>query len=286
MVKNYKCNRGTIEYKIRGKGPAVLIFHGGHDSCRGYFKSDVLVDNGFSVLIPTRPGYRGTDLSVGRSCQESAFSFYTLLDTLKIDNVAVIGVSAGGPTALAFAKNHGDKVRCLILESAVTKPWFHYFTFHYWVCRNLLSAKNQGKFWHNLNEKVQKNPYQQTVKTLKLFTKENSKTVYSSYTDKEKDLIKELLFDNDSGEGFVPDMEHRAGALKMIACPTLIIHSHADASVPFSHATYAHQQIKSSELFIAPVSSHFLYLGPGSDTVLNKRLDFLKQHLYNNRSKG
>jgi len=286
MINNFKCSNGNIEYFIEGKGPAVLIFHGGHDSCRGYFRVDKLLENGYTVVIPTRPGYGGTDLSVGKSCQDAVSSFYALLDELKIKQTAVIGVSAGGPTALAFAKAYPQKTNCLILESAVTKPWFHYLTFQYWICRSLLSEKNQKKFWNNLRQKLAEDSLKLTLKTLKMFTRKNPIRVYEEYDVEEKKLIKQLLFDNDSGAGFVPDMEHRVKNIEDIICPALIIHSKDDASVPFAHAKYAYKKITTSEIFVAPVASHFLYIGPGSEDVMKKRMDFLKKHIYNLEKTG
>lgn len=72
-------------------------------------------------------------------------------------------------------------------------------------------------------------------------------------------------------------MDHRAKKISTITVPTLIMHSKNDGSVSFGHAQCAHKQIQGAELFSAPVNSHFMYIGSGSDKVLKKRLDFLKK---------
>ena len=46
-----------------------------------------------------------------------------LLEKLQISTVDVLGISAAGPTALAFAQRHPDKVRKLILESPIATDW-------------------------------------------------------------------------------------------------------------------------------------------------------------------
>ncbi|MEZ4618021.1 MAG: hypothetical protein R2867_21270 [Caldilineaceae bacterium] len=46
-----------------------------------------------------------------------------LLDTLQIPTVDLIGISAAGPTELAFAQQHPTRLRKLILESAMTTDW-------------------------------------------------------------------------------------------------------------------------------------------------------------------
>lgn len=47
-------------------------------------------------IIPSRPGYLRTPLSVDRTPKEQAEALAALLDTLKIDKVAVVGGSGGG----------------------------------------------------------------------------------------------------------------------------------------------------------------------------------------------
>ncbi|MBN2050803.1 MAG: alpha/beta hydrolase, partial [Spirochaetales bacterium] len=92
----------------------------------------------------------------------------------------------------------------------------------------------------------------------------------------EIELLKQaMVTGNDSGEGFFYDVEHRAKDIDTIRCPTLITHSRKDGSVPFSHAEHAHSRIQNSELFEAPTASHFMYFGPGSKEVLERRLAFL-----------
>ncbi|MBN2280193.1 MAG: prolyl oligopeptidase family serine peptidase [Candidatus Marinimicrobia bacterium] len=85
-----------------------------------------------------------------------------------------------------------------------------------------------------------------------------------------------MVTDNNSGTGFIYDVDHRAKNIEQIKCPVLIIHSKNDGSVPFSHAEYANKKIKQSELFVAPTDSHFIYIGQGSEEVLRKRFEFLK----------
>jgi pimeloyl-ACP methyl ester carboxylesterase len=276
-IKYYQSAKGRIEYVLTGKGPVVLFFHGGHDSCLGNFRYKALLDNGFSVLVPSRPGYSGTDISVGKTAEETAEAAAGLLTYLQIDRVSVIGVSAGGPAALCFVKEFVTKVHKLILESAVVKPWFHRFKFEYWVSRILFSPRNQKKFWQGLKKKLIQNEKKTIVKNLKIFTRLNPYKVYNNLSDPEKEMLKSFLFDNDSGEGFIYDIDHRVKKINTIAVPTLIMHSKNDGTVPFCHAQYAHKQICGSELFPAPVNSHFIYIGSGSDKVLRKRLDFLIQ---------
>src|SRR3970040_928827 len=115
--------KGLIEYRLEGSGPTVVVLNGGHCSRASRLSHEHLTEHGFSVLTPSRPGYDDTPANVGKTAQAAADALAALLDTLQIPMADVIGISAAGPTALAFAQRHPGKIRKLILESAVTLPW-------------------------------------------------------------------------------------------------------------------------------------------------------------------
>jgi len=275
-IKIAETNKGKIEYILNGKGPTVLIVHGGHGSCCIDYKQNQLLEKGFSVLIPTRPGYKGTPIESGKTAEATADLFSELLKVLKIKKVSVIGNSAGGPTALEFTKRHQEKVVKLILEAAVIKPWFHKLTIQYYGVKAILNPKKQKKFWDNLKTQLEKDEKKTLLKNLKLFTKLKPEYVLKRMSDNDiESLIKYMVTENDSGTGFIYDVEHRARHIEKISTSTLIIHSKNDGSVSFNHAVYANKKIKNSELFTAPTDSHFIYIGPGSEEVIQKRTDFL-----------
>src|SRR4030042_1699875 len=118
-----KTLKGSIEYRFEGNGPTIVVLNGGHCSRDTRLSHEKLTEYGFSVLTPSRPGYDGTPSEVGKSAQAAANALAALLDTLQISRVDVIGISAAGPTALAFAQQHPSRLRRLILESAVATDW-------------------------------------------------------------------------------------------------------------------------------------------------------------------
>nr|HPO50338.1 alpha/beta fold hydrolase [Spirochaetota bacterium] len=225
-IKICETEKGTVEYFLKGNGTTVLIVHGGHDSCRGDYMNDNLLENNFSVLIPTRPGYRGTPISSGKTAKDTADLFASLLKKLGIKKVFLIGNSAGGPVALEFAKLYPEIVEKLVLEAAVVKPWFHRLTVQYYGVKVIFNPKNQGKFWNRLKEKLDKNPKKTLLDNIKLFTKLNPQKVLDMMSNQEIEVLKtSMVTGNDSGEGFIYDVEHRAKDIDQINCPTLIIHS-------------------------------------------------------------
>ncbi|MCA9915568.1 MAG: alpha/beta fold hydrolase, partial [Anaerolineae bacterium] len=113
--------QGEVQYDLRGMGEIVLHFHGGNVGHNGWFMLQNLIDAGFTVLTPDRPGYLGTPIAGNGSPERQADVFAALLDTLDIDSVAVVGVSAGGAGALQFALRYPERTKCLVLLSAITR---------------------------------------------------------------------------------------------------------------------------------------------------------------------
>ena len=105
MTQNIaKTGLGPIEYRLEGTGPTLMVLNGGHCSRETRLSHEKLSEHGFSVLTPSRPGYDSTPAEVGKSAQAAADALAALLDTLQISTVDVIGISAAGPTALAFVQ--------------------------------------------------------------------------------------------------------------------------------------------------------------------------------------
>jgi pimeloyl-ACP methyl ester carboxylesterase len=113
-----KTTKGPIEYVLKGKGPVVLLLHGGGGGFdQGLLMGEGLEKAGFTLLAPSRPGYLRTPLSVGQTIQEQADAMAALIEALHLPKVAVIGFSAGAPVAHELAARHPNDVWALVLES-------------------------------------------------------------------------------------------------------------------------------------------------------------------------
>jgi len=113
--------RGPVEYASLGTGPAVLALHGamgGYD--QGLILARTACSQEYRSISVSRPGYLKTPLTSGRSPEEQADLCAGLIDELGVDDVAVVAVSGGGPTALQFALRHPDRCRGLVMISAAT----------------------------------------------------------------------------------------------------------------------------------------------------------------------
>lgn len=109
---------GPIEYALAGDGPPVLMVHGaggGYD--QGLDIGAPLIRKGFRLLAMSRFGYLQTPLPEEASPEAQAEAHASLLDTLGVSRTAVVGVSAGAPSAMQFALNHPDRCAALVLLS-------------------------------------------------------------------------------------------------------------------------------------------------------------------------
>jgi 2-hydroxy-6-oxonona-2,4-dienedioate hydrolase len=115
---------GPIEVQEAGVGLPLLIIHGsggGHDQGMAWAKP--LVQQGVRVIAMSRFGYLRTPRPADASPQAQADAHICLLDALGIKKASVMGVSAGGPSAMQTAIRHPDRVSALVLVVPITyKP--------------------------------------------------------------------------------------------------------------------------------------------------------------------
>ena len=107
---------GPIEYQEAGTGVPVLAVHGsggGHD--QGMAFASALAKQGIRVIAMSRFGYLRTPMPADASAQAQADAHECLLDALGIRQAAVMGGSAGAPSALQMAIRHPDRVSALVL---------------------------------------------------------------------------------------------------------------------------------------------------------------------------
>ena len=107
---------GPIEYQEAGAGAPLLMVHGsggGHD--QGIAFAGNLAQRGIRVIAMSRFGYLRTPMPANASPAAQADAHVCLLDALGIARAAVLGGSAGGPSALQMAIRHPDRVTALVL---------------------------------------------------------------------------------------------------------------------------------------------------------------------------
>lgn len=250
--------RGPVEYARIGSGVPALMIHGtpgGYDQIYELMKLGIArgEPQHLRAIIPSRPGYLRTPLSVGDTPEQQADAFKALLDELGVQKVAVLGLSGGGPSAIRFVLQYPDRGAALVLESAIVMALeetpddtdglidrFFQTEFGRWLFADLFIAGMEQDFPGN--SKIR--PMAQIV-------------VRSTYPFELRDAGR-----LNDGRQFT-----RIGQwpLEQINCPTLIIHGTADTNVPFSHAQLAHDAIAGSELRAFEGGDHFISITHSSE---------------------
>jgi pimeloyl-ACP methyl ester carboxylesterase len=244
--------KGPIEYAEIGQGPAVLMIHGdpgGYDQMYQVLKLDDAEHGDLSYVIPSRPGYLRTPLNVGRTPKEQAEAFAALLDVLKIEKVAVVGGSGGGPSAIEFAALYPDRCLALVLEEAITmrrepgKPGFVEaalkntlgMDFSVWLIKDQFAAALQAK-----------DPGDGKISSIAM----------SIFNSTVPDASRDAGHQNDVAEqANISELP-----LKSVRCPTLILQGTADVNVPIAHGEFAHAQIAGSQFVQLSGQDHWMVI--------------------------
>ena len=270
-------SKGPIEYTLIGNGPTVLVCHGTSSNCFATEVTTPLVQAGFSVLTPSRPGYGRTPLSVGRTAVQAAEALITLLDSLSIHKCSVIAISGGGPTGIALAAGFPQRVSHLVLAEAISFPENRL---------NEPSYKSQMAFygpmhiviWGMLGVMSRISPRSMARQTLIIFSTHNPYDGLSKLTPSDIECISRFYRGHSSRQGALNDALHTVGAdvLEQVHQPTLVIHSREDNSVPFAHAEWTLRQIPKAELCEAGVTGHFFWVGPDFHRISQCMVEYLQ----------
>jgi pimeloyl-ACP methyl ester carboxylesterase len=103
-------------------GFPILYLHGaiGSPLRRSAALDAVIADLGVRYVMVNRPGFGRSDRAPGRTMSAFAGDVEQLADSLGFDRFALVGVSAGGPYALACAHRLPDRVRAAAVVSSLS----------------------------------------------------------------------------------------------------------------------------------------------------------------------
>lgn len=276
IVREIHTDLGLVEYSSIGTGLPILIIHGGHANCHDQLPHKGLDLGNYHLITPSRPGYGKTPLGINNTPKDAANLFIALLDELKISQVVIYGISAGGWTALELAANYPERVKKLLLVSAVTKKWLNEKEKIYKTSKIIFNPKVGWLTWG-------------MVKVFSLLTPALIAKSFFSEFSSVKDVkithieIKELtnsLKTYNSKKGFINDIDQNVDGetLRKIKCPTLMLHSKNDNSVSIDHPNYAHEIISHSQLHILENKwGHMLWIGEDYRTAKELITNFISE---------
>jgi pimeloyl-ACP methyl ester carboxylesterase len=280
---------GKIHYQLTGEGPVLFLMHGGPGGIDQGSMIDYLIQEGYSLLVVSRPGYLRTPF-VALSYEEQVNQYVELLDKLEIDKVVAMGYSAGGPLALNFANKYPERVYALVMEAGVSTVFEE------------PSEEVMDSFWGKLfmNNRIQDFLSWITVISIKLAFKRIFKSIISIETLLDKEGIKKFtdLVSNDKERrmwlkkfldttvpmslrklGLKHDVELLTSIEKIpvdnINVKSLLIYSKEDNDVKWINAEYLKTNLKDFELLVTH-GGHMMWIGEDMDKIKSKRIEFLK----------
>lgn len=260
MTRSVRTPRGAVEVFIGGgDGPTLLTLHGamgGWD--QALLLADTLGDTSYRIVAPSRPGYLGTPLAAGRSPEEQADLYASLLDALGIGEVAVMAVSGGGPSAIHFALRRPDRCWGLVLVSTVatTNDARLPLRFH------LLKALAR---WPWLMRRMQRRPDGDFERAAARSIPDPEMRARTLGDPEAGALFRRLMASTAADmsrrmPGTVNDVEVTRGReypLEEVRVPTLVVHGARDRVAPFAqHGRALAARIPGAELALAEDGDH------------------------------
>ncbi len=240
---------GSVEYSMTGKGSAVLMAHGspgGYDQGMAFSR---LVDSPeLTFIAVSRPGYLRTPLSIGKTPEEQADIYASLLDALDIEQAAVIGISGGGPSALQFALRHSDRCSGLVMICALARRY---------------SEKDVGQSLPLVIRLVRQFAdrmllFDPALFLMELLAKWHPKTVALG------EVFRTIAIHRLRKAGYDNDMEQFAAItrypLERITVPTLVLHGTSDYTVSFTEAEFVASKVPHAKLVAVEGGDHAFYV--------------------------
>jgi pimeloyl-ACP methyl ester carboxylesterase len=255
---------GAVEYRLTGAGfRTVLVLHGGHVSAAVPLGERDLLDLGFRVLAVSRPGYGRTPVSTARTRTGFGDVVAQLCQYLEIDRLAaVVGMSHGGPSAVALAAGHPELVERLILESPVSSlPWPRRAVR---VGAHVgLNSRTAPLTWRLTGALARRAPgVFLRIMLLALSTGSGSR-VLADLSLADRVEVLELFRSMQASRGFLHDLREPVDPRleARVRCPTLIIASRGDGQVPPRHAEHLRRHIHGATLVWSHAPSHLIWFG-------------------------
>jgi 2-hydroxy-6-oxonona-2,4-dienedioate hydrolase len=262
---------GPIEYEEAGSGVPLLAVHGsggGHDQGMAFARP--LSKHGIRVIAMSRFGYLRTAMRADASPAAQADAHVCLLDALGIRQAAVLGGSAGAPSAIQTAIRHPDRTRALILLVPLTyKPPNQAASapaVPSWIESTMMSVIGSDfLFWSALH--VARNPM---IGTVLATSPELVPLASASEQARVNAMLDNILPVSARAQGLRSDTaigKHLVRAdLKSIRTPTLVISARDDRYGTFASARYTATQIAGAR-FIGFADGGHIWLGHDAEVM-------------------
>jgi pimeloyl-ACP methyl ester carboxylesterase len=279
---------GPLEYAEEWSGPPVLVAHGilgGWDQGMLITQLAAQDERSLRVISVSRWGYLRSPMPrnpAHRTHEAQADAYASLLDTLGIDRVAMVGISGGGPSAIQFALRHPDRVWALVSIAGVTGRLEPGLTRRERALLGILNNDLGLLTLRTLARERVMGIYGMTPERLAALRSEPDKlrvveAIYFSHplASRRRGFALDLaLFPN------IPRYP-----VERIGVPTLAVHGSADGTVPFSHSKFLADNVPGARLLTIEGGGH-LSIVTHKEVALTGVYRFLQEHAPDRDERG
>jgi 2-hydroxy-6-oxonona-2,4-dienedioate hydrolase len=271
----YKTSAGVVEAALIGRGSSVLIAHGsggGYDM--GLWLAQFMGGQ-FQYIAPSRFGYLRTPVPAEATPEAQAESYAALLDTLNVQAVIIVGLSAGGPSALQFALRHPGRCKGLMMVSAASRPVPPLppvlRAMYPWMLKSDLIP---WLFYAIAPKAVfQANGVSRALQARIQFDREKMRLL---------DALYQTTFPTTPrGEGMINDLQQLTNfplyPIERITVPALVVHAVNDPIIPIESGEFSARTIPNARFIKLEDGGHFACVTHGEET-LPEIQGFLKRH--------
>ncbi len=297
MISNIvNTSMGSIEYSSMGKGPIILLSHMEGSGADNIQLFGDLIDAGYQVICPSRPGYLNTPTHEASSFKYTSEMYAELLQHLDIkQKVIVIGLSVGGPAAIEFTKKYSDKTSALILINAATKAvdsnsnlsqLFNLKNIPFlndesdivsWIDFNFAKYGTKEIIYSIIENASVTSPETKLDRVNELLNKPNTKDNLLNYLKLTSPRSNRIAgFEND-----IQNLSNYQSGKIRSRIPKLVIHSKINGVIDFEHAAQFEKNNSNTDVFSYNGDGHAFWLGEDLKQINSKIISFL-----NNKTKN
>lgn len=234
-----------IAFEDHGEGFPIILIHAFPLSGKMWkAQAEHLLQSNYRVILPDMRGFGGTDsFSDINAVEDMAGDVSELMDTLKLPEAIIGGLSMGGYVALEMYRSFPDKIKALVLcdtnHAADT------------------DEKREARF--DLIEKIEKDGSRALIDTM--LPKLVSERAKNGNTRLIEDLEKQFLETNPKAaiaalRGMAQRNDH-TGTLSKINVPSLLVFGADDQVTPPSIGEFMRENISSAELVKIDAAGHY-----------------------------
>ncbi len=252
---------GPIEYQEVGEGVPLLSVHGsGGGFDQGMAFAAPLVKHGIRVIAMSRFGYLRTPMPIEASAEAQADAHVCLLDALGIKQAAVLGGSAGAPSALQMAIHHPDRVSALILLAPLAyKPNTQINSappLAPWVENTMMAVIGSDFLFWSAKHLAR----DQIIKTVLATPPELLATASEQEQKRVNEMLDNILPVSARSAGLRSDSavgkNQKPAALALVRAPTLIISARDDGYGTYASSEYTARHIVGAQFIAFETGGH------------------------------